>query len=416
MATLLEQRAAAHKSAGDIFAGAKAAGRSLNDEENVLVKKFLDEVDDLDLQIKKANESEMLVKRLGGLAPQQELPAAQTLGEQPAKSLGEHFVKSVGGENAFRAFKSGAVRNLVADEWAGFHVKANTDPNAVGTSFGQVLTDVDRTIVRGFRRPVVSDILGSGAISGTSVTYYTEGGVEGSFATVAETAQKPQMHFVNPTPVTDKLTKIAAWWDISDEMVEDLPYFVSEINNRGTYLLSLAEESQLLYGDGTGTNLTGLVNRSGIQTEAQGATADNAQDTIFRAMTKVSTATGLTADAVVINPADYQTLRLAKDGNNQYYGGGYFYQPYGEDNQPVGAGTPALWGLRTIISPAVAAKTVLVGAFQASTTVYRKGGVRVETTNSDLGKFTKNIITTRIEERLALAVRIPLGIVKVTLQ
>ena len=47
--------------------------------------------------------------------------------------------------------------------------------------------------------------------------------------------------------------------------------------------------------------------------------------------------------------------------------------------------------------------------------MYRKGGVRVESTNSDQGKFTKDIVTTRIEERVALAVRIPAAVVKVTL-
>ena len=56
-----------------------------------------------------------------------------------------------------------------------------------------------------------------------------------------------------------------------------------------------------------------------------------------------------------------------------------------------------------------------VGAFRAAATVYRKGGVRVESTNSDLGKFTKDIVTTRIEERIALAVRVPSAVVKVTL-
>jgi len=40
--------------------------------------------------------------------------------------------------------------------------------------------------------------------------------------------------------------------------------------------------------------------------------------------------------------------------------------------------------------------------------------VRVESTNSDLGKFTSNIITTRVEERVALAARIPSAVVEVT--
>lgn len=208
------------------------------------------------------------------------------------------------------------------------------------------------------------------------------------------------------------MKKIAGWWDTSDEMIEDLPFMVSEINNRGLYLLALAEENQLLNGDGTGSNLQGILLRSGIQTVTQAVSPDSAQDAIFRAITAVQTATGLSADAILINPADYQALRLAKDSNGQYFGGGYFYGEYGVGGVVQ---TPPLWGKTTIVTAAVPAKTVVVGALKAAASVYRKGGIRVESTNSDLGKFTKDITTTRIEERLALAVRIPSAIVKVTL-
>ena len=76
---------------------------------------------------------------------------------------------------------------------------------------------------------------------------------------------------------------------------------------------------------------------------------------------------------------------------------------------------PPVWGLRTIVSAAVPANTAVVGAFGAAATVYRKGGVRVESTNSHASDFTNNLITTRIEERIALAVRYPKAIVDVTL-
>ena len=77
---------------------------------------------------------------------------------------------------------------------------------------------------------------------------------------------------------------------------------------------------------------------------------------------------------------------------------------------------PPVWGPgKTVVTTATAVGTAIVGAFRAGGTVYRKGGVRVEQTNSDLGKFTSNIITTRIEERVALAVRYPAAFVKVTL-
>jgi HK97 family phage major capsid protein len=195
-------------------------------------------------------------------------------------------------------------------------------------------------------------------------------------------------------------------------MIEDLDFWVAEINNRAMYTLAMVEESQLLNGDGTGQNILGVLQRSGIQTVTQAVSPDTAQDAIFRAIIAVQTATGLSADAILINPADYQTLRLSKDANGQYFGGGFFAGQYGSGGIEF---QPPLWGLRTIVTGAVTAKTCVVGAFEAATTVYRKGGIRVESTNSDLGKFTKDIVTTRVEERIALAVRMPAAIVKVTL-
>src|SRR5690625_7779177 len=68
---------------------------------------------------------------------------------------------------------------------------------------------------------------------------------------------------------------------------------------------------------------------------------------------------------------------------------------------------PPVWGLRTVVTPAVDAGVAIVGNFAQGGTVYRKGGVRVESTNAHADDFTNNLVTTRIEERIALAVRRP---------
>lgn len=194
-------------------------------------------------------------------------------------------------------------------------------------------------------------------------------------------------------------------------MVEDADFWVSEINQRGLYLLALAEEAQLLTGPGTGSTIEGLLTRSGVQVETAANVDDNA-DALFRALTKVQTATGLSADGIVINPVDYQRLRLSTDANGQYFGGGFFAGQYGNGGIQE---QPGLWGQRTVVSAAVPAGTAVVGAFNAAATVYRKGGVRVESTNSHAEDFDYNRIRTRIEERVALAVRIPAAFVNVTL-
>jgi len=398
------KRAELLKAAQAIVEGAKASARDLTAEEITDVESKTAEIKSLDATIERQAKGAALVQAIGGLAADEAPAAAPDV--KGARTLGEHFAKSVGVEGLARLKERGGF-TVSAPEF-----KAVTDPQTVPGAFGPVLTQVDTGIVRAFRRPLVTDLFGSGTITGNAVTYFTEGAVEGAFATVAEGGQKPQIHIGDPTPVTDSLKKIAAWFDTSDEMAEDVEFWQSEINNRGLYLLGLFEEAQIMSGNGTGSNLLGVLARSGIQTETQAATLDSAQDAIFRAITKVQTATGLEADGIVINPADYQALRLSKDANGQYFGGGFFSGTYGNGDVAL---TPPLWGLKTIVSAAVPAKTVAVGAFKTAATVYRKGGIRVESTNSDLGKFTKNLITTRIEERVALAVRMPAGIVKVTL-
>ena len=403
---LKAQRAAALKAAQDIVTKAQAEGRALTADEQTEVEAKTAEIKTLDEQIEAATKSDDLMSRIAGLGGS----GVQEEGgdDKPAKSLGEFFAKSVGAEGLAR-LKSVRGTSVSTAEF-----KANTDPQLTPSAFSPVLTQVDRTVVQGYRRASVADLLGTGTLGAGSnaVTYFVEGAAEGNFATVAEGGQKPQLHIADPVARTDAAKKIAGWWDTSDEMIEDLDFWVSEINNRGLYLLSMVEESQLLNGDGTGSNVLGLLQRSGIQTETQAVAPDTAQDAIFRAMMKVQTATGLAADSIVINPADYQSLRLAKDTNGQYYGGGFFSGLYGVGGVEF---QPPLWGLKTVVSSAVAAKTCVVGALQAATTVYRKGGVRVESTNSDASKFTKDIVTTRIEERVALAVRIPAAVVKVTL-
>jgi HK97 family phage major capsid protein len=402
---LNDARTAAIKSARVLLDGAKADdNRDLTDDEQSQVETIMAEVKSLDHQIK----GRALVASVVSLGDGEDPETDDRPKDAPAKNLGEHFAKSVSPER-FTMLKSISGYTVSSPEF-----KAATDPQiTTGAGFVPVLTEYDTTIVRGNRPgPVVADLLGSGSISGNAISYFIEGAVEGAFATVAEVGQKPQMHYVDPTAAVDSLKKIAAWWDTSDEMVEDLAFMVSEINNRGLYLLSMFEEAQLINGLGTGSTIRGLLQRTGIQTEVQGVGPDTAQDALFRSMTKVQTATGFAADGIIINPVDYQKLRLSKDANGQYFGGGFFTGAYGNGGV---VSQPPIWGLNTVVTTATAAGTAVVGAFKAAATVYRKGGVRVESTNSDLGKFTSNIVTTRVEERVALAVRIPSAIVKVTL-
>jgi HK97 family phage major capsid protein len=394
-----------------IMTAARNEGRSMTEDERTQYDALATRLSTERADLARLENHERT--RAAGSTPADPSPA--DLEDRPAvaRSLGEHFVNSQ--REALTAVDTGARFTVTAPEFGATNAATDVQvTDGTGGSLGQVLTEVDTTIVPGVRRRfTIEDLCDAGTISGQAITYFVEGALEGDFTTVAENAQKPQLHFVNPTPVTDALKKIAGFIKESDEIIEDLPFLVSAINGRLLYQLDLFTENQILNGNGTGTNLRGLLNRSGIQTlgSAGDAAADNA-DLLFEAITAVSTGSDLDADGIVINPADYQAFRLKKDANDQYMGGGFFAGQYGNGGIVE---QPPLWGKRTVVTPAIAAGTVLVGAFRASSTVYTKGGTRVEATNSNENDFTNNRVTIRAERRKALAVRRPSALVKVTL-
>ena len=70
--------------------------------------------------------------------------------------------------------------------------------------------------------------------------------------------------------------------------------------------------------------------------------------------------------------------------------------------------------MRVVVTSAITVGTALVGAFSDGAAVFRKGGLRVEATNSHGTYFASDITTVRAELRLALGVFRPSAFVAVT--
>ncbi|MGO3844462.1 phage major capsid protein [Agrococcus casei] len=396
-----EKLAALQKAMRAIVDGAKASSRDLTETEMTDLETKSTEAMELKEQIERGEKSMALMDRISNMKSDTD-PTPKGPDNTPAKSLGAHFIKHLGQ----RSLKERGT--ITAPEF-----KAATDTQAVGGhegAYGPLVTDIDRSFVLPKReRLVVEDLLGSGTVSGTAITYPVFGAIEGGTGMVAEGGQKPQLHVADPTWRTDALSEVAGWFKMTDDMAEDLDYVVSEINSTALYDLANRSEVQILSGDGTGQNLLGIRNRSGVQTHERGE--DTVADALFKAIQKVQTATQFSADGLMIHPLDYEELRLGKDGNGQYFGGGYFAGQYGQggilENPPV-------WGLRTIVTLAAPQGEPLVGAF-ASAKVFNKGGVRVESTNSHQDDFTNDKITVRVRRRLGLQVKYPSAFVKVNI-
>lgn len=413
MATLMEKRDAAAAQARELVVQAKAG--ELNDEQVGELNDLVEQVKHLDGLVGKAGEAEKILSGLGAPAdkPEDKPEESGKPNPQGEKSLGHYAVKGM--NEAFARIKGGSRVQADLPDYVGRR-KAPGDVTTTGNAIGSEAmqrSELDTNIVKQYvERPIIADWLGSGTLSRPAITYYVEKAWDdaknGKFGMVGENERKPGLTPPDYTEVTENLKKIAGWIKLSMEMSEDYDFLVSEINNRLLFQLLLFEEDAILNGDGKGQNVNGLLNREGVQ---QVLSEGSDVDAIFQANTAIFTKTNLRADGLIIHPMDYQRLRLSKDGNGQYIAGGPFTGQYGNGGILQ---DPPLWGLKTIQSTAVPEGTALIGAGKTAATVYRKGGVRVETSNVDGEDFTHNRFTILAEERLTLAVRRPDAFAQIT--
>lgn len=266
----------------------------------------------------------------------------------------------------------------------------------------QAITTYDTSVIEGVRESMgVLNLLGREVIEGNTLVFFTEGAMEGTIAnSIAEGAAKSRIHFADPTPTTVTLEKIAAYIKESDEYIDDYGYLASAINGRLLYALNFRRQAKVI---------ADLLGTSGIQTiggtTAVTRTAVAVADEVANAIADVVTYSGRSANAIVMTPDIWKLLRIGKDGENRYYGGGYFAALHGEN----------IWNLPIVLSNQLTANHIVAGAFDTCASLVTKAeGVTIEATNTDQDDFIKNLMTVRAEVREKLAVRIPAGFVDIT--
>lgn len=386
---------------------------TMSDDDIAAVKGLLSDLDEVNAAIDKANQQTQLVQQISALKSDDDSTPTGNDDTVDSGDDSDDDTKSAPvGVQFVRAYerKTGETRLVKGKNFA-FETKAASDP-LTEAGWTPTLTQIDRNPVMPYQRPLtVAGLFAQGTIgaSNNAIQYPVFGSLEGNPTTVGEGKTKPQIHFADPTWVTDALKEVAGYFVVSDNMLDDLDWLQSEITSFASHRLQEVEEDQLISGDGTGDNLQGILKR-GIQTLGQDSKSD--ADRLFETRRLISGATGFNPDGLVINPADYEAIRLSRDSNGQYYGGGYFTGAYGNGGVLQ---DPPLWGLRTVVTEAIPVGTALVGAFEAGGKVLRKGGLRVESTNSNGNDFVSDRVTIRLKERLALQVEYPKAFVAVML-
>lgn len=203
--------------------------------------------------------------------------------------------------------------------------------------------------------------------------------------------------FVRRTAV---VKTIAEWVPATKRALADVAQLEGLINDELRMDVAEAEEGQILAGDGTGENFTGIRNWSGIQTQAF---STDVFETARKAITKARTVGRVNPNAIVISPATAEIIDLAKDLNGQYRYGG-----------PQAIGVRTLWGVPTVVSETQPDTDILVGDYSKAV-LWDREQTTVTISDSHADFFIRNMVAILGEERCAFAVTRPKAFVKAAL-
>lgn len=314
-----------------------------------------------------------------------EIAQKQTSAQPEVKllSAGEEFVKS----EQFKALVAGNTQR------ARIEVK-----NTVTSGSTTVFPDQRPGVIPGNFAPLtVRQILRAIPVTSNMVNSLREATWVNSAAEVSQGAAKNESDNTYEQ-YNVPITTVAHWIKISNQLLADAPAVVAYIETRLRDGLAQRIEAQLINGNGTSPNLSGLTD-SGNYTAYTPTSDDLLVDAINR-IKYTMWAAGNMPDTVICNPADWGAMERTREGTNT---GAYLYGLPG-----MGAGMSP-FGLNVVLSQHLQAGKIIVARLSDSVVLYNRSGAVVEMgyVNAD---FTNNLITIRAEERLGLGVDRPAGV------
>lgn len=406
----------------------KEKSGTLTAEENTAYDSLLEKLNNIGPQYKKAQERQAEAAGAIAIAEGKSDTVIRTLSAEDfaqaqfganRKSIGRQFVESEQWKAAMSSGQTNMHGKGVKFEDGFLHEKALIYSGTASASALQ--PQVLPTMYRGEERiSAVRQVLSSMRTTSDAVTVLRENVFTNAAVEVAESTATNDSAGVKPesaitfTEETFTVRTVAHWIPVTRQMLQDIPWMEDYIDGRLRDGLERRISDQLINGNGTAPNISGLLDQSGITVADNtyfGANpvrdpgTDNEQpNRIRRAKRLVQTTALAKATFILANPADVETWDTLTTTDGEYLFGG-----------PLLAGSVGrMWGLPIYEDEYVAAGTAIVGDGSMAAVVDRMDA-QVYTADQHSDFFVRNIFVLLAEVRLTLAVFRPSAFVVVTL-
>jgi HK97 family phage major capsid protein len=322
------------------------------------------------------------------------------------KTLGEMFIESpaYGDFKARYAGADGLIKPSTKGIQSGLFTAEMKDliTGTSATSAGAAVRNdmyAPITDLVGERELTVDDLVSKGQTTSDTVEFVRVTGKTSNASVVVEASAASGTWGVKPESamalevVSVTVKTIAHWIPMTKRAASDAPQVRSLVDNFLRYGLEEELEDEELNGAGTGEHFEGITT---AVTQSVGSAGTDI-DAIADAIRTVRFTGRRRPTALVINPLDWYSTNflLAKNGVD----GGYLI---GDPRASVDQ-LNQLWGLKVVVTDAMAENTALVGDFRFAMRWAREG-ISISVSDSHEDFFTRNLLAILAERRDAFGV------------
>ncbi|HHR6028990.1 TPA: phage major capsid protein [Providencia alcalifaciens] len=245
------------------------------------------------------------------------------------------------------------------------------------------------------QRLFIRDLIAPGKTTSAAIFWVQQTGFTNAAAVVPENTAKPYSDIQFATKITP-VTTIAHMFKASKQILDDFSQLQSLVDAEMRYGLKFVEEQEILFGDGSGAHLHGIIPQASKYKAEFNVDKQNGIDDLRLAMLQAQLAR-FPATGHVLHFIDWAKIELLKDSLGRYILA-----------NPSALTGPTLWGLPIVVTETAAFKgKFLTGAFNAGAQLFDREETNVVISTENTDDFEKNMISIRCEERLALALKRP---------